>query len=174
MWFLNLFRSTPASAAPAPVGAPRAPGVTGTWLAIAITMVAGFEGLYTHAYKDVVGVTTICYGVTNSDRPVKMGDTATKEECKQMLAEDLVRYKAMVDKCIHVPMPPHRTASMVSFVYNVGQGNLCKSSVARLMNQNKPLQACDALMMWNKAGGREIQGLTNRRAKERVECKRSD
>lgn len=177
---LNLFRATPANAAPAPVGPPKAPAVAGTWLALAITMVAGFEGLYTHAYKDVVGVPTICYGVTNADRPVHMGDTATKDECKQMLAEDLVRYKAMVDKCIHVAMPPYRTASMVSFVYNVGQGNLCKSSVARGINKGdlhgtrqNPL-GCDALMLWNKAGGREIKGLTTRRTKERVFCLRSD
>lgn len=171
---LNLFRATPANAAPAPAGPPRAPAVAGTWLALAITMVAGFEGLYTHAYKDVVGVTTICYGVTNSDRPVKMGDTATPAQCKEMLAKDLVRYKAMVDKCIHVAMPPNRTAAMVSFVYNVGQGNLCKSSVARHLNAGEVRQGCDSLMQWNKAGGREIKGLTNRRAKERVSCLRSD
>ncbi len=156
---------------PNPVVAPTAKGA---WLGIALTMVAGFEGLYTHAYKDVVGVVTVCYGVTNYDRPVKMGDVYTVSECKEMLSEDLPRYKAMVDKCIHVPMPPHRTAAMVSFVYNVGEGNLCKSSVARYINAGQPLRGCEALMLWNKAGGRTIRGLTNRRAAERVDCKRSD
>jgi lysozyme len=137
-------------------------------------MVSGFEGLYTHAYKDPVGVVTICFGVTNSDRKVKMGDTATKDECYQMLAEDLPRYKAMVDKVIKVPMPPHRTAAMVSFTYNVGQGNLAKSSVARYINAGQPLKGCDALMAWNKAGGKVLNGLTKRRAAEREYCRRSD
>lgn len=149
-------------------------GVAGAWLGLALTMVAGFEGLYTHAYKDSVNVTTICYGVTNYDRPVKMGDKVSKEQCTKWLAEDLVRYKAMVDKCIHVPMPPHRTASMVSFVYNVGQGNLCKSSVARELNKGHVQAGCNALLQWNKAGGRVLKGLTNRRTAERIDCLRSD
>jgi lysozyme len=139
-----------------------------------MTIVAGFEGLYTHAYKDSVGVTTICYGVTNYDRPVKMGDTATVAQCKEMLAEDLPRYKKMVDKCIRVSMPPYRTASMVSFVYNVGQGNLCKSSVARKLNAGDVQGGCDALLLWDKAGGRTLKGLTNRRVAERKFCLRSD
>lgn len=176
-WFAWL-KPTPAAAAtvPFPGGKPAiaAPSATGAWLAIALTMVAGFEGLYTHAYKDPVGVVTICYGVTNADRKVKMGDTATVAECKGMLAADLPKYKAMMEKCIHVAMPPHRTAAMVSFTYNVGQGNLCKSSVARYMNAGEVTKACDALLAWNKAGGRVLKGLDNRRRAERVECKRSD
>ncbi len=150
------------------------PGNKGAWLAIAMTMVAGFEGLYTHAYKDPVGVTTVCYGVTNADRKVRMGDHYTPAECKAMLGEDLPRYKKQVEKCIHVAMPPHRTAAMVSFVYNVGQGNLCKSSVARKMNAGDVKGACEALMLWNKAGGRVLKGLTTRRAAERQDCLRSD
>lgn len=174
MWFLNLFRATPATAAPAPAGPPRAPAVAGTWLALALTMVAGFEGLYTHAYRDPVGVITICFGVTNVDRKVKMGDTATKDECYQMLAEDLPKYKAMVDRRIHVAMPPHRTAAIVSFTYNVGEGNLAKSSVARYINANQPLKGCDALLGWTKAKGEVYPGLVKRRQAERVYCYRSD
>ena len=41
---------------------------------IAVGIVGGFEGLRTKAYRDVVGVPTICFGET---RGVKMGDTAT-------------------------------------------------------------------------------------------------
>lgn len=157
-----------------PVFKPMSPGAKGAWLGIALTSVAAFEGLYTHAYKDPIGVTTICYGVTNHDRPVKMGDHYTVAECKDMLADDLQKYKLMVDKCIHVAMPPHRTAAMVSFVYNVGQGNLCKSSVARKLNAGDVKGGCDALMAWNKAGGRVLKGLTTRRALERKDCLRSD
>lgn len=177
-WLRNLF-ARPAAAAPAP-----APSKAGAWLAIAVVAVAGFEGLYTKAYKDPVGVVTICYGVTNDDRKVKMGDTATVQECKQWLAEDLVRYHAMAKKCIPKldSFPAHRQAAMVSFVYNVGQGNLCKSSVARGLNMNPPNLhgtrdhplGCDALMLWNKAGGNVLNGLTKRRAAERVDCLRSD
>ena len=144
------------------------------WLAVCVVFVAGFEGLFTKAYKDPVGVTTICYGITNHDRPVKMGDQYSKEECIQFLKDDLIKYKRMVDNCIKVEMPPHRTAAMVSFTYNVGQGALCKSSVARKINAGNVKGGCDALLLYNKAGGRVFRGLERRRAAERQLCLRSD
>lgn len=155
---------------PTPVHGSKAPA----WLAVAVVIVASFEGLYTKAYKDPVGVTTICYGITNHDRPVKMGDRYSKEECVQFLKEDLIKYKKMVDRCIKADMPPHRTAAMVSFVYNVGQGNLCKSSVARKLNAGDVRGGCNALLLYNKAGGRVFRGLERRRAAERALCLRND
>lgn len=178
-WLFALFSRAappaPVPGAPPSIQAPKA-GVAGAWLGFALTMVAGFEGLYTHAYKDPVGVTTVCFGVTNVDRPVKMGDTYTPAECKQQLAEDLPKYDAMAKKCIPKldSFPPHRHAAMVSFVYNVGQGNLCKSSVSRHLNAGRVKEGCDALLLWNKAGGKELRGLTNRRQAERKDCLRSD
>jgi lysozyme len=146
----------------------------GAWLGLALSLVGAWEGLYTHAYKDSVGVTTICYGVTNVDRPVHMGDKYDVAQCKEMLLEDLPRYDAMVQKCVHVDMPPHRHAAIVSFTYNVGQGNLCKSSVARYLNAGKVNEACNALLLYNRGGGRVIKGLDNRRHAERLWCLRSD
>lgn len=160
----------PVPKAPTPVPGSKAPA----WLAVAITIVAAFEGLYTKAYKDPVGVTTICYGVTNHDRKVKMGDRYSKEECVQFLKEDLIKYKKMVDRCIKVDMPPHRTAALVSFTYNVGQGNLCKSSVARKLNAGDVKGGCNALLLYNKAGGKVFRGLERRRAAERELCLRND
>lgn len=155
-----------------------APTAKGAWLGFALTLVAAWEGLYTHTYRDSVGVPTICYGVTAVDRPVHMGDTATSDQCKKWLAEDLPRYDAQVQKCVHIPLPPHRHAAIVSFTYNVGGGALCKSSVARYLNQGDPRRACDALMAYDK--GRihgtltVIRGLHNRRVQEREWCLRDD
>lgn len=171
---MNLFRVTPAAAGE--VAAPKAPAKAGAWLAICVVAVAGFEGLYTKAYRDPVGVVTICYGVTSHDRSVKMGDKVSPEQCQKWLAEDLPKYDAQAKKCIPKldSFPPHRHAAIVSFTYNVGQGNLCKSSVARHLNAGRVKQGCDALMAWNKAGGKELRGLTARRAAERKDCLRSD
>jgi lysozyme len=151
---------------------PTTPGKAAAWLAIAITFVAGWEGLYTKAYRDPIGVVTICYGITNHDRPVRMGDTYTAAECKQMLGDDLMKYMAQTRKCIPKidTFPPNRQAALVSFTYNVGQGNLCKSSVARHLNAGRVKQGCDALLLYNKAGGRVLRGLTNRRAAEHKLC----
>lgn len=173
-FFAWLFgRSLPAPTPEVPVPKPTmTPSAKATWLALCISLVAPFEGLYTHAYKDPVGIVTICYGVTNHDRPVRMGDTYSKEECQQMLGEDLVKYMAQAKKCIPKidSFPPHRQAAIVSFTYNVGQGNVCKSSVAKHLNAGRVQQGCDALLAWNKAGGKVLNGLTRRREAERKWC----
>lgn len=152
------------------------PGAKGAWVGLALTIVAAWEGLYTHAYRDPIGVVTVCYGVTNADRPVQMGDTYSKEECSEMLKEALPKYNAQAKKCIPDidNFPPHRHAAIVSFTYNVGQGNLCKSSVARYLNRGDVKRGCDALLLYNKAGGRVLKGLDNRRRQEHAWCLRSD
>lgn len=149
-------------------------GAKGAWVGLCITMLAGFEGLYTHAYKDSVGVTTICYGATAADRPVKMGDHYTADECKKMLVKDIPKYDAPLMKCIHVDLPSHRHAVLVSWAYNIGVPRACRSTTVRLLNAGDVRGACDALMSWNKGGGHVIKGLTNRRARERKDCLRED
>jgi lysozyme len=135
--------------------------------ALAISLVGGFEGLRLTAYRDVVGVATLCYGET---RGIRMGMTATKAECDAMLLKGLQEFEQGVLACTKVEMPMRRQVAMVSFAYNVGVGAYCGSSVVRLLNDNKPRAACDALLKWNKAGGVVFPGLTRRRQAERELC----
>ena len=44
-----------------------------------------------------------------------------------------------------------------------------KSSIARLLNERRYQAACNAFALWNKADGRVVQGLANRRADEQKE-----
>jgi lysozyme len=144
-----------------------------TWVVIAVTFVAGWEGFYGHVYRDSVGVPTICYGATAADN-VDLTRTYTKQECQDMLARDLPKYDAMVKRCLtataYAALPPHRHAAVVSFTYNLGGGALCKSSVARNLNAGKIQDACDAMLAYVRAGGRVLQGLVNRRRAERALC----
>lgn len=135
--------------------------------ALAISIVGGFEGLRQTAYRDVVGVATICYGET---RGIRMGMTATKAECDAMLLKGLQEFEQGVLACTKAAMPVRRQVAMVSFAYNVGVGGYCGSSVARLLNAGQPRAACDALLKWNKAGGVVFPGLTRRRQAERELC----
>lgn len=144
------------------------------WVAIAVAIICPFEGLALHAHHDRIdpkGVNTVCYGHIED---VQLTDSYTKVQCQEMLAADLPRYEALVEKCIHVPMPPHRHAAIISFTYNVGGGNLCKSSVARKLNAGDVHGGCNALLLYNRAVGVEIQGLTNRRIAERKLCLQED
>lgn len=136
-------------------------------LAAAIALIGGYEGLRTVAYRDVVGVPTICFGET---RGVKMGDTATVEECKVMLGDALIEFSTALDKCLTVKTPDKTYTAILSWSYNVGTGAACKSTLVRLANKGDLKGACNELLKWDKAGGRAIKGLTIRRQDERKLC----
>jgi lysozyme len=147
----------------------KTPAKAAGWALICVACVAPWEGLWTTAKPDrlAYNIPTVCYGETEG---VKIGDHYTKEQCADMLAAKLPRYNAEISKCIHVPISDKTRAAFVSFAYNVGSGGFCRSSAARRLNAGDSRGACDALMVWNRAGGRVVKGLTNRRAAERKLC----
>lgn len=147
----------------------RQPMTTGRkagWVAIAVAAVAGFEGLRTAAYLDPVSVPTICFGETKG---VKMGDRATVDECKTMLADSLMEANEAVERCTHTPMSPNRQAALVSFTYNVGGHAYCTSTLVKRINAEDP-QACEELKRWVYAKGIKLPGLVKRRDQEERLC----
>ena len=137
------------------------------WLAIAIAAVGAYEGLSLKAYPDIVGVPTICYGETKN---VKLGQTATKEDCDSQLSARLIEFNQGVESCITRPLRDNERVAFVSLAYNIGVGAFCQSTVVRRFNAGDKAGACDAILMWNRAGGKVVQGLVNRRVKEREMC----
>jgi lysozyme len=139
-------------------------------LAAAAAMIMPFEGLDTHAYKDVVGVVTICYGETNADSPVKMGDVDTPAGCKVRLEKALVKYDDGLTACLNRDLPDGVHVVFISTTYNIGVGGFCRSSMAKFSNEGNWTAACDALRLYNRAGGRVIKGLDTRRRAEQASC----
>lgn len=114
-----------------------------------------FEGLRLSAYRDAVGILTIGFGHTKG---VSEGQVITMAEAEAFLAEDAAPLVALV--AAMPPLPPVdatalRNAALVSFGYNCGPGAL-----ARVISGKA------SLIDFNKAGGRELAGLTARRALE--------
>jgi lysozyme len=144
-------------------------GIITAAVLLAVPLVASFEGLWTTAKPDrlAYGLPTVCYGETEG---VKVGDTYTPAECADMLAQKLPRYAEEISKCIRIPISDKMRASFISFSYNVGTAGFCRSTTVRLLNNGDKRGACNALMSWNRAGGRIVQGLTNRRNAERKLC----
>lgn len=137
------------------------------WVAIATTCVAGFEGIRQVAYRDPVGIPTICFGETKG---VRMGQKASMDECKAMLADSLEDANNGVNRCIHKPINDNQRAALVSFTYNVGTGSLCKSGVARRFNAGDATGGCNELTKWVYAKGIKLPGLVRRRDEERKIC----
>lgn len=148
-----------------------ATGITAVVIATATPFIAKWEGLETTAYKDIVGVPTVCYGET---RGVKMGDTYTKEQCFAMLQDGVSDFYAKLQPCMTNPnIPVGVQASMLELGYNVGVNAVCKSTMMKLANQGKYKESCDELGKWVKAGGKTVKGLENRRADSKVTlCKK--
>lgn len=138
-------------------------------LATTVAFVGGWEGLERKAYRDVVGVWTVCYGET---RGVQPGATYTKEQCDEMLVSGLEEFEARLEKCVvdYRELPEGMKIAMLSWSYNVGTGAACRSTLVRKANAGDLVGACRQLPRWNKAGGRIWRGLTNRRLSEQKMC----
>jgi lysozyme len=140
-------------------------------LAAAVPVVSQFEGRSLNAYRDIVGVATICDGVTLG---VQMGDTASHKECDKLLARELRKHAAGLSACViddvEATIPRDMSVALISWTYNLGVNAACGSTLVRKLNAGDLYGACEQLPRWNRAGGREVRGLTNRRAAERALC----
>ena len=128
-----------------------------------LKIVKNFEGLRLQSYKCPAGVITIGYGHTGSykGKPLTLGMTITKEEAEELLKQDLVKYENYVDD-LHRDFNENEYSALVSFCYNCGPASL-KSLCKNRTNE----QIGNALLLYNKAGGKVLAGLTKRRKAER-------
>lgn len=125
------------------------------------------EGRVLKTYKDVGAVLTYCDGATEN---AQWGKTYTPAECNAQLDRDLARHAEGVMACTHAPLTDGQKVAYVDFAYNVGVAAYCGSTVARKANSGDRAGSCEALLMWDKAGGRVWPGLTKRRRAEREIC----
>lgn len=130
-------------------------------------MINPWEGKENHAYRDIVGVATICFGETKG---VKMGDYRTDEQCEESLVSELTAYNKAMKKHVKVELKPYEEVAYTSFVWNVGETNFKNSTLLKKLNSGDRVGACNELPRWNKAGGVVVKGLTNRRLHEQKVC----
>lgn len=135
-----------------------------------LDLIKSFEGLRLEAYKDVVGVWTIGYGHTSMAGPptVKAGMKITEQEATDLLISDLKKYEEMVKRNVKVDLNENQYGALVSFTYNLGEGNLRSSTLLKKINAKDFLGASNEFIKWNKAGGQVLKGLTRRRNAEKA------
>lgn len=135
-------------------------------LLLAVPLVAKWEGKRNDPYVDIVGVKTVCFGETR----VAMR-RYSDAECTAMLQEAVKGFAEPVARC--TPMianRPYQLAAASSLAYNIGINAYCRSTADRRFDAGDLKGGCAALKFWNKAGGRFVQGLANRRADEYRLC----
>jgi len=163
----------PAAGMSKPAKAGALVGVVGVAAAAILSpFVSGWESggkQYLTPYRDIVGVWTICDGETQGVSATTPSETPAG--CAVRLDTRLAGFAQEVVKCTpSLRGKDEIWASATSLAYNIGTGAYCKSTVDRQFDAGNLRAACDAYLMWNKAGGRVVQGLANRRAAERALC----
>lgn len=145
--------------------------IGGGAIAIATVMLSGkggLEGREYVAYKDVVGVLTVCDGHTGGD--IIPGKRYTDKECDDLTRKDLTRIAYQVDPYIKVPTSETQRAAIYSFAYNVGATATINSTLLKKLNTKDYAGACAELKRWVYAGGKKWKGLMNRRDVEYQVC----
>lgn len=167
MWGTHKVRATPPKITPKPKGKAKLVGTVGGAAALLLTAtVALWEGKSNDPYKDIVGIWTVCYGETR----VAMR-AYSDAECEEMLAEGLVDFaEPVLKRNPELKDRPNQLAAAVSLSYNIGSSAYNRSTVARRFSAGDWQGACDAFLMWRKAGGRVVNGLVRRRQYERQMC----
>lgn len=136
-----------------------------------LNLIKEFEGLVLKPYKDAVGIPTIGYGNTyyEDGRKVSLSDPAiTEARATDLLKMVVKRYEDAINRYVQVPITQNQFDALVSFAYNVGNENVRKSTLMKLLNRKQYTEAADQLLRWNKAGGKTLRGLTRRRQAERT------
>lgn len=140
-----------------------AAGLSASSAFVAYDLTLPAEGLVLSPYPDPVGLTTYCVGhlVTKKDILKK---SYTEEECMNIFASDWKKHQAELDKVVKVPYASDwEREALTDFTFNVGIGNLQSSTLIKLVNSGKHVQACDQLIKWVFAKGKKLNGLVKRR-----------
>jgi lysozyme len=139
---------------------------------------ANYEAMSNTCYYDSVRVKTVSIGLTVSDiRDINSwpwDKFLSDEQCVKLYVDKLQKYVDAVNSEVKVPLKQHEFDALVSITYNIGTGNLKTNKggmagstfIDRVNAQESPQRIVAAMAAWNKAGGRVLNGLINRRAKE--------
>ena len=173
---------TPGAVDPAPTvaRAPRGPATEATpvdgprkALAFAVAVVQHWEGCSLtpyHGKADRPEVWTIGWGcISIAGTPVGPGTPAiTQARADELLAHELAGSQAAVKRQVAVALTDVQEAALISFTYNLGEGNLRSSTLRTLLNDGRPDEAAAEFGKWVMSGGQRVRGLIRRRGAERA------
>jgi len=136
----------------------------------AIKLIKKWEGFMPEAYLCPAGVPTIGYGSTfyEDGEEVKMTDEKIdRDRAQEILISHVKDVEAQVRKVLKHELSPNQLGALISFTYNLGIGNLKRSTMLILINNDPSNQNIEREMKrWVKSGGKVLNGLVARRAEE--------
>lgn len=127
------------------------------------------EGERLTAYADIIGVWTIGVGHTGAvdGKPVAKGMVISADKSRELLSADLLKFESAIARLVKVPLKQYEFDALVSLVFNIGETNFARSTLLKKLNTNDFKGAAEQFLAWKNAGGRPVQGLLNRRKREK-------
>ncbi|GAC07624.1 lysozyme [Paraglaciecola chathamensis] len=129
-----------------------------------IDIIKESEGVRLKAYRGPAGHWLIGYG---HKAGVKQGMEINAPQAEVFLKNDLLKIEEQMSKLVKVPVNNNQFSALVCLGYNIGMGNLYKSTLLRLLNKGDYTGASDQFSVWRKAAGKVNAHLVKRRAKEK-------
>lgn len=136
--------------------------------------IAGYEGYSATAYKDTGGIMTVGFGHTGPE--VKASTRTTVTEAMKTLGRDVGKTERALQSCLgeNVQLTQNEWDAYTSLAYNVGTGEICRSSIKRKLQAKQYREACKTILSFDKVRvkGKFVRskGLANRRQKEFQTC----
>lgn len=136
-----------------------------------LDLIKRFESFRAAPYLCSAGVPTIGYGTTVYPNGIKV--KLSDQKITQQLAETFLQHHVNaiekdVSRLVKVTLSQNQFDALMSFVYNVGLGAFRDSTLLKLLNAGDIDGASKQFERWNKAGGKIVDGLTNRREAEKA------
>lgn len=135
-----------------------------------LDLIKKWEGCRLTAYQDIVGVWTIGYGTTNADKSItgteiKQGLKITQDTADEWLLKSIQqKYIPKVEKYNHIyNFNQNQIDALASFAYNIGSIKQLTADGTRSISE-----ISKHILAYNTAGGKVVQGLTNRRKEEKA------
>lgn len=141
-----------------------------------VEFISSFEGFSSKPYLDIAGVPTIGYGATyyQDGRKVTMKDPEITKVCALDLKDfHIEETEKIVRKLVKSNINQNQFDALVSWVYNLGEGNFKTSTMLKKININPNDPTIKtSWLQWNKARDPKTKqlkvsnGLTRRRNEE--------
>ena len=130
------------------------------------------EGVVKNLYNDpanhcTIGVGHLVHkGPCDGSEPESFKDGLTDTEVTDLLRGDVSASADAVTRLVTVPLSQQQFDALVSFVFNLGEGNFGSSTLLSELNKGQYDKVPQELKRWVYAGGKIMPGLETRRADE--------
>lgn len=134
----------------------------------ALALIKRWEGCRLEAYPDPgTGGDPWTIGWGSTGEGIHKGVVWTQEQADRRLAADVGKFMAGVQAAVGRSLTPNQLGALTSLAYNIGLGAFKNSTLLRLLHADDFKGASEQFLRWNRAGGKVMRGLSNRRADER-------